>query len=83
MRTRSSRQVTVHCPLCTKPIKVTVAPGEPPITGGPPDNWYPGSPPEAQEYDPQCECGDHPVVDKNKYDDTIFSDAIEKFELDW
>jgi len=43
----------VTCPCCDQLMDVTVHEGEPAVTGGPSDSWYPGSP-ASIEYDHPC-----------------------------
>lgn len=38
----------LKCPECGEEITVCYDPGEPAVTGGPPDAWYPGDPPSAE-----------------------------------
>ena len=44
--------VSIDCPCCETPfsVRVNIDPGEPAITSGPADNWYPGSGPTIQDW---------------------------------
>ena len=55
---RGWQRVYVTCPNCEMAeVPVNYWPGSPMVTGGPPDRWYPGDPPEI-DMEPECpECG--------------------------
>ena len=63
-------RVRVTCPHCeAADVPANYWPGSPRVTGGPPDSWYPGDPPEI-DYDPQCpECGEE--IGDEHYDDML------------
>ena len=67
---RGWQRVYVTCPNCEMAeVPVNYWPGSPMVTGGPPDRWYPGDPPEI-DYDPQCPaCGEE--IGDEHYDDML------------
>lgn len=68
--------VTVPCPICEQPVDCWIDPGEPAITSGPSDSWYPGSPPGLDDFD-GCECYDSPLVRQEKYREALEERALE------
>ena len=76
-------KVTVDCPLCGNPITCTMDPGEPMVTSGPPDAWYPGSPPGVEDWDLSCNCYDSPLVKQDKYQQAVDEAAMQKAGDDW
>lgn len=55
----------LDCPVCGETVTFTIDPGEPMVTSGPSDSWYPGYPPSA-EIDQACRCIDSDFVDYPK-----------------
>jgi hypothetical protein len=74
---------TMPCILCGAEHGFDVSPGEPAITSGPADNWYPGSGPEVDWLKIGCECGDHPAVNNVKYCEMMDEAALEHARAEW
>jgi hypothetical protein len=67
---------TLPCILCGAEHGFDVLPGEPAITSGPADHWYPGSGPEVDWRKEGCKCSEHPVVDELAYWDAMLAAAL-------
>lgn len=55
MRRLKPTEMTFHktCPECEADVTVHYYPGNPSVTGGGPDDWYPGDP-DGIDCDPEC-----------------------------
>jgi len=51
----------VKCPCCEKhDLLCEIDPGEPMVTSGPSEDWYPGSPAQVTSIDPEdCDCREY------------------------
>ena len=62
-------RVRVTCPHCDETdVQANYWPGSPRVTGGPPDAWYPGDPPEI-EYEECSACGEE--IGEEHYEDLL------------
>jgi hypothetical protein len=69
--------VSVTCPVCRfGTVDCWVDPGEPMVTSGPSDNWYPGSPAGLDEFEADCECWNSILVDGAKYREALEERAL-------
>lgn len=71
--------VTVTCPVCeSSEVECLIDPGEPAITSGPSDGWYPGVPAGLDDWDSACQCGNSPLVDESKYRRALEARVMDK-----
>jgi hypothetical protein len=70
--------LTIKCPCCgLGDVDCWIDPGEPRVTSGPPDGWYPGSPAGLDDWAATCNCADSGMVDDGTYTEAIEQSALQ------
>lgn len=74
--TPRSADCAVPCPVCERPVDCWIDPGERASRSGSPESWHPGTPPELEDFDGDCECGVSPLVRQAAYRDALEDRAL-------
>lgn len=76
---RNKPDITVLCPCCeVGEVDCYIDPGEPAITSGPSDSWYPGCPAGLDSWEADCQCSESSLVDEAAYARAIERVAMEQ-----